>query len=198
MGATAHYKAISPWALEFMLGHPWIVEPFVCWERYDTRISPWLDTLPEPDRARLVAKITEALPPERENAALTLWKKRQPGDYALAEPQLERLHDEWTTPGLDLDKTWRGILRDVQRCSARTREVCIRAVSSGIAIGPDLGYAPAEYHDSSTVDELARSLVVAVQEYQGLEGDYSRELEYVRDYYLQAAQAGYAMLLYLT
>ena len=197
LGATAHYKSLSPWALEQLKAHPWLVEPFVCWEPLHLSISPWRNTLPDDVRQDLVTKMAEAVPPELKNLALELWQKRKPEEFAIVQPSLGRLRSEWLLPGLDLDKAWRGVLSELDRCSPAVADVCTRSLSSGIALGPDLGYAPAEYHDTEVVAELASALPDAVAEYEGAAGTFAREMACLRDYYLDAAQRGYAMLLSL-
>src|SRR5262245_410058 len=197
MGATANYKSISPWALELLKGHPWLVEPFVCWMRYDTQISPLLDTMPAEKRAALLARIGQAFPPDGKDYALIIWEHREPQDFARVRGVLPRLKSEWDRPSLDLDKTWRGILHHVQRCSKRTADVITRALSSGVPLGANLGYAPAEYHDAATTEELADALEVAAQEYGGLGADFSREVRYLADYYRAARAGELAMLLFL-
>ena len=197
MGATANYKSLTPWALDVLKGHPWLVEPFVCWQRFDLRMSPWLDTLEVPQRDEMVARITASLPPDRENGALSIWREREPEDFARVEPLLARLQTEWDRPSLDIDKAWRGILADLSHCSADAAETIRRAVSSGTVLGPNLGYAPAEYHEPKDVETLAQGLVTAQDEHATLAPFYARELGYVRDYYLDASRHGWAMLLFL-
>jgi hypothetical protein len=138
-----------------------------------------------------------AASPELGEAALELWQKRKPDEFAIVEPSLERLRSEWLLPGLDLDKAWRGVLSELDRCSPGTADVCARSLSSGIALGPHLGYGPTEYHDAEVVAQLASALPDAVAEYQNAAGAFSREMAYLRDYYVDAAQRGDAMLLRL-
>jgi hypothetical protein len=142
--------------------------------------------------------MAEAVPPATlRDAALELWQKRKHDEFAVVQPSLERLRSEWQLPGLDLDKAWRGVLYELDRCSPEVADVGIRSLSSGITLGPDLGYGPAEYHDSKVVAYLASALPDAVAENEGAGGTFSREMAYLQDYYVDAAQRGYAMLLHL-
>jgi hypothetical protein len=138
-----------------------------------------------------------AVSPELRDAALELWQRRKPEEFAIVQPSLERLRSEWQQPGLDLDKAWRGVLYELDRCSPEVAGVSTRSLSSGITLGPDLGYGPAEYHDTEVVAELASALPDAVAEYESLGGTFVREMAYLRDYYSDAAHRGYAMLLHL-
>jgi hypothetical protein len=56
---------------------------------------------------------------------------------------------------------------------------------------------PEAPHDVGDVRRLAAALPDSVAAYASSGADFLRNLEYVRDYYLEAARAGRAMLLYL-
>jgi hypothetical protein len=196
VGATAHYKSISEGALQALKAHPWLVEAFVCWQPRDMRISPFADHLSAGQRVELMARLSDAAPVQDEELALALGR-RHATDLEAVRPKLATLRAEWTAPGLDIDKTWRRILAGLERCSPETARVVTRAVSSGTILGPDLGYAPAEFHEVHEVAELAAALPVALAECRSRGADCADELEYVRDYYVGAAADGKAMLLYL-
>src|SRR5689334_18100915 len=110
MGATAHYKSLTGWGLEFLKANPWLVETFVCWEARGSTIRPSIDLLPA-ERASALRKILDrAVPADGPDVVLDAAARRHPAEFAKIRGDLGRLRSEWAQPGLDIDKTWRAIL----------------------------------------------------------------------------------------
>ena len=78
MGATGHFKSLSPWALDFLIANPRLVEWFI---------------IMEPKYAELMGGIERVL--------------KQCGQICPDQMQVRRLVGEWHEPALDLDKKWR-------------------------------------------------------------------------------------------
>jgi hypothetical protein len=197
MGATAHFKSLSPWAVQFLRQYPFLTEAFVCWDNHLTAISPATDSMPAEQRRRFREHLALAFPPDQEDIPLEIAERRHPVAFAAAKSGLERLKAEWDSPSLDLEKAWRGILADLDSFPADLAMACRTAIRGGIELGPDLGYEAARILDAPEVQEVARLLPHAVEHYRQARGDLLVELEYVSNYYSDAARQGKGMLLHL-
>lgn len=157
-----------PGALDLLKAHPWLVEVFVCWRHKDDFVDPALESKFDDLRRLLAPDVDFTLPQDRDDLPLLVCKKRHPEDVELVQPHLAQVRSEWSRPGLDIDKTWRRILEDLSRCPEDVARVCTAAVSGGTPLGPNLGYAPAEFHEDSGVQRLALELPTAAAQYAAL------------------------------
>jgi uncharacterized protein DUF1877 len=197
MGATAHFKSLSPWGVAFLQENSFLTEAFVCWEDPVRSISPWKDSLSQEQRRSLDERLELAFPQNRENFGLEIAARQSPAQFSAAEGGLERLKAEWETPSLDLDKTWRGIVADLDSFPSELAGACRDALRGGVELGPDLGYGRAHLLDPREVLAIAELLPRAVGHYQEAHGYFARELEYLSTYYSDAARQGRGMLLHL-
>jgi hypothetical protein len=197
MGATAHFKSLSPWAVEFLQENSFLTEAFVCWEDHVKTISPWRDSLSPERRRSLDERIALTLPQDRENIGLEIAERRDPAQFSAARSGLDRLKAEWETPSLDLDKTWRGIMADLDSFPSELADACRDALRGGVELGPDLGYGPAHLLQPREVSAIAVVLPDAVEHYREAHGFLASELEYLSSYYSNAAREGRGMLLHL-
>jgi len=112
------------------------------------------------------------------------------------QPHLERVLAEWEQLPLDLEKNWRWLESEVRSCTVKGVVLDPGFLKGGASLGPDIGYGPVRYYTPAETLEIADGLdakMVLVCEI--IDAEAVPLLEATVNYYVEAANAGHAMLL---
>lgn len=194
MGMTANYKSISPQVLALLRTNPDIVESFLVAvqtddpgmsEAFCAKMEPMLKNQADEMRAYLVDDLE-----------------------IFSTPDQQLILNSLDQPGISLDKTFRELQFHIAgEVSDSGRSVASRSVSGGEQFGPDLGYGPAKFLTvaetadcSAALDRISDTDFLTRYRSDKWDAGVTRfclgYFQALRAYYKQAAQAGFAMLVW--